>query len=69
MRPIGPEQNFIEVQHDWLGLEDKMQYFVAHPEEVELIATRSHGVFAEPYLTLAAVSCYVQRLIEGRSHF
>ncbi|KAK5941148.1 hypothetical protein PMZ80_006425 [Knufia obscura] len=65
LRSSGPEQNFIEVERDWSNLEEKMEYFAGHPQEAEEIARRSHQVFAEKYLTPAAVSCYLRRLIEG----
>ncbi|KAK5093957.1 hypothetical protein LTR70_004483 [Exophiala xenobiotica] len=65
MNPSGPKQNFIQVQRDWSDLEEKMQYFERRPKEAEAIAARSRELFADRYLTPAAVSCYLRQMIEA----
>lgn len=64
MRPNGSEQNFIEVDRDWSDLEAKMAYSLAHPEEAERIAARSHELFHRRYITPAAISCYLRRMFD-----
>jgi protein glucosyltransferase len=65
MRAEGAEQNFIEVKQDWSDLPQKMDYFINHPGDAEVIANRSYEVFNQRYLTPAAVSCYLRRLFQG----
>ena len=64
MQSSGPDQNFVEVERDWSDLQEKMEYLETHPEEAEAIAERSHQVFAERYLTPAAVNCYLRQMIK-----
>ncbi|KAJ8069064.1 hypothetical protein OCU04_002735 [Sclerotinia nivalis] len=65
MRKDGPEQNYIEVDREFKGLEEKMEELLARKDQLEEIAERSVKVFRERYLTPAAETCYWRRLIAG----
>ncbi|EME45725.1 hypothetical protein DOTSEDRAFT_71425 [Dothistroma septosporum NZE10] len=61
--PDGPEQNFVSVKRDWSDLEEKVQYYLGHPEEAERIVTNSVETFRERYLTPAAEACHFRELM------
>ncbi|ATZ52635.1 hypothetical protein BCIN_08g02930 [Botrytis cinerea B05.10] len=67
MKKDGPEQNYIEVDREFEGLENKMVELIEKKDqkEVEEIAERSVRLFRERYLTPAAETCYWRRLIRG----
>ncbi|QSZ37094.1 hypothetical protein DSL72_009186 [Monilinia vaccinii-corymbosi] len=67
MKKDGPEQNYVEVDRAFVGLEKKMQELLGKKDtgELEEIAERSVRVFRERYLTPAAEVCYWRRLIRG----
>ncbi|KAM3419545.1 hypothetical protein BST61_g2885 [Cercospora zeina] len=61
--PDGPQQNYIPVKRDWSDLEEKIQYYLDHPDEADSIRANSIKTFRAKYLTRAATSCYFRRLI------
>lgn len=61
----GTDQNFIEVERDFSDLKEKMDYFMAHPDEAARIADNSASTFRDRYLTPAAEACYWRKLIYG----
>ena len=61
----GDHQNYIEVERDWSDLEDKITYYLGHPEEAERIAQNAVKTFRDRYLTPAAEACYWRKLIRG----
>lgn len=63
--PAGPEQNFVSVKRDFTDLEEKVLYYLDHPEETQRIIDNHLKTFREHYLTKAAISCYLRRLIES----
>ncbi|KAF2217882.1 hypothetical protein CERZMDRAFT_24358, partial [Cercospora zeae-maydis SCOH1-5] len=63
----GPEQNFVGVKRDWSDLEQKVQYYVGHPEETRRIIENSVRMFRETYLTPAAEACYWRELFRRYS--
>ncbi|KAI9649282.1 hypothetical protein NHQ30_001853 [Ciborinia camelliae] len=67
MKKDGPEQNYIEVDREFKGLDKTMEELLEKKDGLELqkIADRSVKVFRERYLTPAAEVCYWRRLIWG----
>ncbi|KAG4030997.1 hypothetical protein MFRU_010g01230 [Monilinia fructicola] len=67
MKKDGSEQNYIEVDRQFEGLEKKMEELLGKKDsgDLEEIAERSVRVFRERYLTPAAEVCYWRRLISG----
>lgn len=65
--PEGPDQNCISVERDWTDLEEKVKYYLDNPTEAERIITNSLNTFRRRYLTRAAQSCYIRKLIRGYS--
>lgn len=63
----GDLQNYVEVERDWSDLDEKMSYYLSHPEEAEHIANNARRTFRERYLTPAAEACYWRKLIQGWS--
>ncbi|CAK1364160.1 unnamed protein product [Cercospora beticola] len=61
--PSGPKQNYIPAKRDWSDLEEKVQYYIDHPDEADLIRKNSINTFRGKYLTRAATSCYFRKLI------
>ncbi|KAH8883764.1 hypothetical protein GQ53DRAFT_798175 [Thozetella sp. PMI_491] len=64
LRSSGPERNFIQTAPSWEDLDQRMTEMMNSPDEAERIANRSYNVFAKRYLTPAAISCYIRRLID-----
>jgi hypothetical protein len=67
LKSSGPDQNYVEVERDWSDLEAKVEYYLSHPEEAQRIIDNHLATFRRRYLTRAAQSCYVRRLIQGYS--
>lgn len=63
----GPQQNCVTIKKDWSDLEEKVKWYLDHPEESERIITNSLMTFRSRYTTRAATSCYIRRLIRGFS--
>lgn len=61
----GDDQNYIQVKHDFSDINDKMEYYLSHPEEAERIADNNARTFRDRYLTPAAEACYWRKLIHG----
>lgn len=61
----GPNQNYVAVKRDWSDLEEKVLYYLDHPEEAERIIANNVATFRDRYLSRAATSCYTRRLIKG----
>ncbi|EME38739.1 hypothetical protein DOTSEDRAFT_75476 [Dothistroma septosporum NZE10] len=61
----GPNQNYVAVKRDWSDLEEKVLYYLDHPEEAERIIANNMATFRDRYLTRAATSCYTRKLIQG----
>jgi EGF-domain serine glucosyl/xylosyltransferase len=61
----GPQQNVIKVEDDWTDLEEKIEYYLGHPEEAQAVAKRGYKLFAERYQTPAAISCYFRSLFDA----
>ncbi|GME22966.1 putative duf821 domain-containing protein [Neofusicoccum parvum] len=59
----GPDQNYIKVNNDFSDLQEKIEYYRAHPSEAARIANNSANTFRDQYLTPAAEACYWRRLI------
>ncbi|KAJ5204442.1 CAZyme family GT90 [Penicillium cinerascens] len=64
LRSSGSQQNFVEVEHDWSDLEEKMEWLLNHDNDAKRIADNSVKIFRERYLTPAAEVCYWRRLIQ-----
>lgn len=64
LRSSGSQQNFVQVEHDWSDLEEKMEWLLKHDNDAKRIADNSVRIFRERYLTLAAEVCYWRRLIQ-----
>lgn len=64
LRSSGSQQNFVEVEHDWSDLEEKMEWLLKHDNDAKRIADNSVKIFRERYLTPAAEVCYWRRLIQ-----
>lgn len=67
LKPDGPDQNYIEVERDWSDLEQKVKYYLEHPEEAQRIANNAKATFRERYTSPAAEGCYWRRMIYGYS--
>lgn len=65
LEATGPNQNYVAVKRDWSDLEEKVKYYLDHPEEAERIIANSLATFRDRYLTRAADSCYTRKLIRG----
>lgn len=65
MQSSGPDQNYVEVLPDWSDLEEKVQYYLAHPAEAERIANNTVRLFRDWYLAPAAEVCYWRELFRG----
>jgi hypothetical protein len=63
----GPNQNYVAVRRDFSDLEDKVQYYLEHPDEAEHVVQNSVAMFRNRYLAPAAQSCYLRKLIQGYS--
>lgn len=63
----GPKQNCVSVKRDWSDLEEKVLYYFDHPDEAEKIITNTLETFRSRYMTRAATSCYIRRLIRSYS--
>jgi hypothetical protein len=63
----GPRQNYIAVQRDFADLEEKVEYYLEHPDEAEQIVGNAVATFRDRYLAPAAQSCYLRRLVQGYS--
>ncbi|KAF2173425.1 hypothetical protein M409DRAFT_15710 [Zasmidium cellare ATCC 36951] len=61
----GPQQNYVFVKRDWSDLEDKVIWYLEHPDEAEKVIANSLETFRSRYITRAATSCYIRRLIQG----
>ncbi|KAI5840549.1 DUF821 domain-containing protein [Morchella snyderi] len=59
----GPEQNFVEVDDEFRGLEAVMDELLEDDTRAERIAGNAVRVFRERYLTGAAEVCYWRRLV------
>ncbi|KAF2804811.1 uncharacterized protein BDZ99DRAFT_143533 [Mytilinidion resinicola] len=58
----GPQQNYIQVERDFSDLQQKIEHYLAHPDEARRIADNSVRVFRDRYLTPAAQACYWRKL-------
>lgn len=67
LQPSGPNQNYIPVKRDWSDLEEKVLYYLSHPDEAQKIIDNHLATFRSRYLTRAATSCYLRRLVRGYS--
>lgn len=67
LQPDGPRQNYIPVHRNFSNLETQMTHYLEHPDEAETIIANSLNTFRNKYLTRAAQSCYIRRLIQGYS--
>ncbi|KAH9832744.1 DUF821 domain-containing protein [Teratosphaeria destructans] len=67
LKDDGPEQNHVRVKRDWSDLEQKVQYYLDHPDEAQRIIDSHLATFRGRYLTKAAQSCYIRALIQGYS--
>lgn len=67
LKPEGPDQNCIGVERDWTDLEGKVTYYLDNPEDAQKVAENSLNTFRRRYLTRAAESCYIRKLIKGYS--
>ena len=65
--PNGPHQNYIQVNRDFSNLENKITYYLEHPEEAHRIAVNAVNTFRSRYTSPAAEACYWRRLISGWS--
>ncbi|KAK4623815.1 hypothetical protein CLAFUW4_05386 [Fulvia fulva] len=61
----GEHQNYVQVSRDWHDLEEKVLYYLGHPDEAEKVINNSVSTFRSKYLTRAAESCYTRHLIES----
>ncbi|KAF7187872.1 Protein O-glucosyltransferase 2 [Pseudocercospora fuligena] len=63
----GPNQNYVAVARNWSDLEEKVLYYQDHPNEAQNIIANHMATFRDKYLTRAATSCYLRRLIRAYS--
>ncbi|KAH9845298.1 putative lipopolysaccharide-modifying enzyme [Teratosphaeria destructans] len=67
LEPSGPRQNYALVQRNWTDLEQTVQHYLHNPQDAEKVIANSLETFRRNYLTRAARSCYIRRLIQGYS--
>lgn len=67
LKNSGPDQNYASVRRDWSDLEFIANYYLQHPEEAEKVIANTVATFRDRYLTRAATSCYIRKLIKGYS--
>ncbi|KAF2209442.1 hypothetical protein CERZMDRAFT_25151, partial [Cercospora zeae-maydis SCOH1-5] len=67
LRKEGPAQNYVDVKDDFSDLEEKVLYYLAHPDEAQMIIANHIATFREHYLTADATSCYLRRLVRDYS--
>lgn len=60
----GPQQNYVKVKRDWSDLEEKIKFYLANPFQSNMIVKNHKATFRDRYLTRAATSCYLRRLIQ-----
>lgn len=65
LKDSGPQQNYASVQRDWSDLEFVANYYLQHPEDAEKVIANSISNLRYRYLTRAATSCYVRKLIKA----
>ncbi|KAK5136349.1 hypothetical protein LTR08_003475 [Meristemomyces frigidus] len=65
--PSGPRQNYIPVKKDFSDLEERVEWYLRHPEEAQRVADSSVATFRSRYTTPAAEACYWRRLLVGWS--
>ncbi|EME77345.1 uncharacterized protein MYCFIDRAFT_83283 [Pseudocercospora fijiensis CIRAD86] len=63
----GPNQNYVAVARNWSDLEEKVLYYKDHPNAAQNIIANNMATFRDKYLTRAATSCYLRRLIRAYS--
>lgn len=63
----GPGQNYVAVRRDFSDLEAKVEHYFLHPDEAQSVINNSLQTFRNKYLTPAAQSCYLRKLIRGYS--
>jgi hypothetical protein len=63
LQASGPQQNYVAVKNDFSDLEEKVLFYLAHPDEAQAIISNHIATFRDQYLTSHATSCYLQRLI------
>ena len=64
--PDGPHQNYVPVRRDFADLEEKVQYYLAHPDDAQRIIRNSVNTF-RPYTSTAAQACYLRQMIRTYS--
>ncbi|CZT19606.1 uncharacterized protein RCC_05457 [Ramularia collo-cygni] len=65
LKDHGPDQNYASVRRDWSDLEFVTKYYLQHPDEAEKVIANTVATFRNKYLTRAATSCYIRKLIKG----
>ena len=65
--PEGSDQNYIPVEKNFSNLEDRVKYYLDHPQQAQRIADNAVATFRSRYTSLAAESCYWRRMIRGWS--
>ncbi|KAF7188063.1 hypothetical protein HII31_10635 [Pseudocercospora fuligena] len=63
----GPMQNYIDAKRDWSDLPANVEYYLNNTEASNHIIANSLATFRNKYLTQAATSCYIRKLIQGYS--
>ena len=63
--PDGPDQNYIPVDKDFSNLEERVKYFLEHPNQAQRIADNAVATFRSRYTSPAAEACYWRRMIRG----
>lgn len=61
----GEKQNYVEVERDFSDLDEKVNYYLEHPDEADRIIENSVRTFRDRYTIPAATSCYWRRSIKG----
>ena len=61
--PEGPQQNYIPVKRDWTDLESQVKFYLENPFNANMIVKNHIATFRDRYLTRAATSCYIRRLM------
>lgn len=61
--PEGPQQNYIPVKRDWSDLESQVKFYTENPFNANMIVKNHLKTFRDRYLTRAATSCYIRRLM------
>lgn len=67
LKDYGPDQNYVSVRRDFTDLEFIANTYLNNPEDAQKIIDNAIATFRNKYLTRAATSCYIRKLVKGYS--